>query len=178
MKSTVDLKSLMIGLLLGISTCLVLAARDAKREDSVGSFQIGAGTTRQTGSRQSTVATLFLERGDYPDRIGHAVWEVFAKHQFADFIAEHEFATPWIVVRGSDASLWFVAERFHSTREFDRIYVHVTQDNHVTTRITPYHFGPSTWAILGTVFVDRRPEAEAIAEEIAERMNNNGETDR
>ncbi len=88
-----------------------------------------------------------------------------------DTLASHRFSHPWIVVRGSDASLWFVAERFQTEHRFDRIHVRVTQDEHVTASITPYQFGPSDWAILGTLFADFRPEAELIAGEIAKQLN-------
>jgi len=81
-----------------------------------------------------------------------------------DALASHRFSIPWIVVRGSDASLWFVVERFQSEHRF-------TEDEHVTASITPYQFGPSDWAILGTLFADFRSETELIAGEIAKKLS-------
>jgi hypothetical protein len=89
-----------------------------------------------------------------------------------DALESHRFSIPWVVVRGSEASLWFVAERFQSERRFDRIDLCVTQDEHVTASITPYQFGPSEWAILGPLFADFRPEAELIVGEIGKKLSN------
>jgi hypothetical protein len=108
--------------------------------------------------------TPFLGREDYSDRLGLVMRGAFANHRFS---------VPWIVVRGSDSSLWFVAERFQSEDRFDRIEMQVTQDEHVTASITPYQFGPSDWAILGTLFADFRPEAELIAAEIVSKLSDN-----
>jgi hypothetical protein len=88
-----------------------------------------------------------------------------------DALASHRFSIPWIVVRGSDASLWFMTERFQSEHRFDRINVQVSSDRRVTASITPYQFGPSDWAILGTLFTEFRPEAELIAWEIASKLS-------
>jgi hypothetical protein len=128
----------------------------------------GCGTPHRTGSRPGSFgeeqrqSTPFLGREDYSDRLGLVM---------RDALASHRFSIPWIVVRGSDASLWFVAERFQSERRFDRIDVHVTRDEHVTASITPYQFGPSDWAILGPLFADFRPEAELIAGEITRKLS-------
>ncbi len=128
----------------------------------------GCGTPHRIGGRPGSFgeeqgqSTPFLGRADYSDRLGLVM---------RDALASHRFSIPWIVVRGSDASLWFVAERFQSEHRFDRIQVHVTHDEHVTASITPYQFGPSDWAILGTLFVDSRPEADLIAGEIAKKLS-------
>ena len=84
-----------------------------------------------------------------------------------DALTSHQFSIPWIAVKGSDASLYFVAERFQSEHRFDRIGVHITHDEHVSASITPYQFGPSDWAILGALLADFRPEADSIAREIS-----------
>ncbi len=128
----------------------------------------GCGTPHRIGSRPGSFgedqrqSTPFLGREDFSDRLGLAM---------RDALASHRFSIPWIVVRGSDASLWFVVERFQSEHRFDRIDVHVTEDEHVTASITPYQFGPSDWAILGTLFADFRPETELIAGEIAKKLS-------
>jgi hypothetical protein len=108
--------------------------------------------------------TPFLERPDYSERIGIAV---------SDVLDRHRFSIPWIVVRGSDKSLWFVAERFQSEHRFDRIQVRVAPEEHPTASIACYQFGPSAWAILGTLFADPRPEAELIGREIAAKLSDN-----
>jgi hypothetical protein len=87
-----------------------------------------------------------------------------------DALAAHRFSIPWIAFRGSDASLWFVADRFQSEHRFDRLEVHVERDEHVAASITAYQFGPSDWAILGTRFADFRSEAELIGAEIGSRL--------
>jgi hypothetical protein len=128
----------------------------------------GCGTAHRVGSRspssseEQRQSTPFLDSADYPERLGVVM---------RDALASHRFSTPWIVVRGSDGSLWFVAERFQSEHEFDRINVHVTAGEHLTASITPYHFGPSDWAILGPLFADCRPEAELIAKEITRKLS-------
>ena len=106
-------------------------------------------------------STPFLERDQYPDRLGLAI---------DDSLRRHRFTRPWIVVRGPDGSVWFAAERFHSEDRFDRIYVRVAPDEHLTASITPYQFGPSDWAILGALFADFRPEAELISREINSKL--------
>jgi hypothetical protein len=133
----------------------------------------GCGMAHRVGSRSASFSeeqrqsTPFLERADYPERLGLVM---------RDALASHRFSTPWIVVRGSDASLWFVAERFQSEHQFDRINVHVTAGEHVTASIMPYQFGPSDWAILGPLFADFRPEAELIAGEIASKLSDDKNT--
>jgi hypothetical protein len=98
----------------------------------------GCGTHHRIGSRPGSFgeeqrqSTPFLDREDYSDRLGLVMRGAFANHRFS---------VPWIVVRGSDSSLWFVAERFQAEYRFDRIEVQVTQDEHVTASITPYQFG-------------------------------------
>jgi hypothetical protein len=125
-------------------------------------------TAPRSGSRSPSLSeergqsNPFLQRGDYPERFGLAIGHAFDSHQFSN---------PWIAVKGSDASLWFVGERFQSEHRFDRIYVHVTASQHVTTSITPYQFGPSDWASLGPLFVDFRPEAELIAGQITKELS-------
>ena len=128
----------------------------------------GCGTTHRIGNRSPSFSeeqrqsTPFLERADYPERLSLVM---------RDALVSHRFSTPWIVVRDPDASLWFVAERFQSEHQFDRISVHVSAGEHVTANITPYQFGPSDWAILGPLFADFRPEAELIAGEITRKLS-------
>jgi len=107
-------------------------------------------------------ATPFLARADYSDRLGRVMRNAFVSHRFS---------IPWIVVRGTDGSLWFVAERFQSELRFDRIKVNVTADERVTASITPYQHVGSAWAILGRLFADFGPEAELIARQIASKLN-------
>jgi len=92
-----------------------------------------------------------------------------------DSLRTHGFTRPWIVVKGSDEAVWFVAERFHSEQKFDRIYVRVTPRGNVTASITPYQFYASDWAIVGKLFVGDtyRLEAESIAGEITQKLNEN-----
>jgi hypothetical protein len=87
-----------------------------------------------------------------------------------EVLADHRFSLPWIVVRGSDSSTWFVAERFESARRFNRVSVHVTPDERVVASITAYQLGPTDWAILGSLFADFSPEARSIAAEIAKKL--------
>ena len=127
----------------------------------------GCGTPRQAGNRETSLAegkqrgTPFLGREDYSERLGLVMREA---------LWNHTFLIPWVLVSGSDASLWFVAERYRSEYRFDRIYVHVTTDEKVTANITPYQFIGSDWAILGRLAADFRPEAESIAGEIAKKL--------
>jgi hypothetical protein len=129
---------------------------------------LGACSSVTTQPRTNTVSeelrptSPFLDAADYSNRIG------LVMH---DALASHRFVNPWIVVRGSDESLWFVADRFESEHRFDRVRVQVTADEHVTAIITPYQFGPSDWAILGRAFADFRPEAKLIAGEIAAKLS-------
>ena len=104
----------------------------------------------------------FLQRGDYPERLGVAVQGV---------LNDHGFSLPWIALRGPYSSVCFVAERFKSTRRFDRVYVRVTSAGGVRAAITAYQFGPSDWAILGRLFADFGPEANSIATEITKKLN-------
>jgi hypothetical protein len=106
-------------------------------------------------------STPFLEKDQYPDRLRLAI---------DDSLRRHRFTRPWIAVRGPDGSVWSVAERFHSEGRFDRIYLRVAPDEHLTASITPYQFGPSDWAILGPLFADLRPEAELISREISSEL--------
>ena len=122
----------------------------------------GLGLVTPAAGRDKRHSSPFLDRADYSNRLGVVM---------RDALASHRFLIPWIVVRGSDGSLWFVAERFRSERRFDRIEVQVTPDEHVTASITPYQFGPGEWAILGKLFVDFRPEAEVIGREIASKLS-------
>ena len=41
----------------------------------------------------------------------------------------------------------------------------------MTANITAYRYGPSDWATLGKLFVDYGPNADAIAAEIANMLN-------
>ena len=88
-----------------------------------------------------------------------------------DVLVSHRFSIPWIVVRGTDGSLWFVAERLQSELRFDRINVNVTADERVAATITPYQYVASEWAILGRLFADFEPEAKLIAREIASKLS-------
>jgi hypothetical protein len=128
----------------------------------------GCGTPAATGRPHTSftgdkeVSSPFLQREDYTDRLGLALQDV---------LSNHRFSIPWVVVRGSESSTWFVAERFESSHRFDRVYVHVMSDERVTTSITAYQFGPSDWAILGRLFVDVGPEAKVIAAEITKKLS-------
>ena len=113
-------------------------------------------------SEQQRSSIPLVDRGDYSERIGLAM---------RDALASHRFVNPWIVVRGTDGSLWIVADRFESQHRFDRVRVQVAADEHVTATITPYQFGPSDWAILGGAFADLSPEAKLIAGEIAGKLS-------
>ncbi len=108
---------------------------------------------------------LFLQRGDYPERLGIVVWEVFSAHRFS---------VPWIALRGPDSSTWFVAERFASTTSFTRLYVRVSPAQKVTASITNYQYVGSDWAIVGKLFADSAPEADAIAGEISSKLSDSG----
>jgi hypothetical protein len=105
----------------------------------------------------------FLDQNQYPGQLRLAI---------DDSLKSHQFTSPWIVVGGSDGSLSFISERFHSANRFDRINLKVTRRDHVTVSITPYQFGPSDWAILGPALADLRPEAELIAGKVASKLNN------
>ena len=129
----------------------------------------GCGTPVKTANRRAAALTRddqkwnpLLQRDDYPDRLGLVMHSV---------LADHRFTLPWVVVRGSRSSVWFVADRFDSERRFDRIYLCVPSEKPVTASITAYQFGPSDWAILGKLFADLGPEAKSIAREIARRLD-------
>ena len=107
-------------------------------------------------------ATPFLAQADYSDRLGRVMH---------DALVSHRFSIPWIVVRGTDGSLWFVAERFQSELRFDRLNVNMTADDRVTANITAYQYVASDWALLGRHFADFGTEAESIAREIASRLS-------
>jgi len=115
-----------------------------------------------TGSEKQRRATPFLDVADYTNRIGLVM---------RDVLASHRFVNPWIVVRGTDGSLWFVADRFESQHRFDRVRVQLSVDEQVAATITPYQYGPSDWAILGSAFADFSPEAKLIAGEIAGKLS-------
>lgn len=118
------------------------------------------------GERQ---ATPFLNREDYSDRLGLVI---------QGCLRNHRFAIPWIGVKGSDGSAWFVADRFQSEHRFDRIHIQVTPEDKVTASMTPYEFHASDWAILGRLFVggDYGLEAEAIAAQIGENLADHRKT--
>jgi len=99
-----------------------------------------------------------LERGDYPESLAHSVAEV---------LRPHRFTAPWIVVKGSEESTWFIVERIESAHRFDRLFLRVASDGEATASITPYQFGPSDWASLGKLFADFGPEAKEIAAAVA-----------
>jgi hypothetical protein len=129
---------------------------------------LGACSSVTTQPRTNTVSeelrptSPFLDVADYSHRIG------LVMH---DALASHRFVNPWIVVRGSDESLWFVADRFESEHRLDRVRVHITVDEHVVATITPYQFVGSDWAILGKSLADFRPEAKLMAGEIAGKLS-------
>ena len=84
---------------------------------------------------------------------------------------DHGFSLPWIAAQGADSSIWFVAERFKSTHEFQRLYIQVMSTGEVTASITAYQFGPSDWVILGSLFAHHfDPEARSIAAEISRQL--------
>jgi hypothetical protein len=133
----------------------------------------GCGTPHRAGDRltpfggEQGQVTPFLARADYSDRLGRVM---------RDVLVSHRFSIPWLVVRGTDGSLWFVAERLQSELRFDRINVNVTADERVAATITPYQYVASDWAILGRLVADFGPEAELIAREIASKLNEDKET--
>jgi hypothetical protein len=136
------------------ATVLIWAVTGGETSQSVGGSEpsLAEGQTR---------ATPFLSRDDYPESLGLVMSDVLAKHRFS---------IPWIGVRGPEDSMWFISERFQSEHQFDRIYVQVRPDEHVTARITGYQRVGSSWAILGKIFVDYRPEADSISEEISKAL--------
>jgi hypothetical protein len=127
----------------------------------------GCGTPQAAPQRKAPLADAeqrsspFLNREEYPVRVGRTVGEA---------LRSHRFTIPWIVVRGADGATWFVAERFHAEDRFQRIYVRVAPEEKVTASITAYqNFGD--WAALGRKFApDYRPEAESIASQIGESL--------
>jgi hypothetical protein len=119
---------------------------------------------RPSASVGQEQVTPFVGKDDYSDRVGLVM---------RDALDTHGFSVPWIVVRGSDGSLWFVAERFQPEGRFDRIAVQVRPDERVTTSITPYQQVGSGWPILGYGVVDVGPEAELIAAEIGSKLGDN-----
>jgi hypothetical protein len=123
----------------------------------------GCQSPRSEAVASGYASTPFLDQNQYPGQLRLAI---------DDSLKSHQFTSPWIVVGGSDGSLSFVSERFHSANRFDRINLKVTRRDHVTVSITPYQFGPSDWAILGPALADLRPEAELIAGKVASKLNN------
>jgi hypothetical protein len=119
------------------------------------------GGSKPSLAEAQTRGTPFLSDDDCPERLGLVM---------SDILAKRRFSIPWIGVRGPDGSLWFNSERFQSEHQFDRIYVQVRPDEHVTARITGYQRVGSSWAILGKLFVDFRPEADSISEEISKAL--------
>jgi hypothetical protein len=122
---------------------------------------------RPTSTGDKEASSPFLKRGDYPEELGLMIHEV---------LADHRFTAPWTAVRGSDSTIWFVADRFESSHRFDRLYVTVGSKERVTVSITPYVQDPTDWAILGRLFGDHGPEstsieAGSIAAEIRKRLD-------
>ena len=132
----------------------------------------GCRTPQSTSRTQASLANAsqqpspFLDRGQYSEQLAFCV---------DGCLRNHGFIRPWIVVKGSNETVWFVAERFDSEQKFDRIYLRVTPGGNVTASITPYQFYASDWAILGKLLVGDtyRLEAESIAGEIAQKLNEN-----
>ncbi len=103
-----------------------------------------------TDTKQSRRDDPFLVRGDYPEELGLLIQKVFASHSFL---------RPWIVVRASDDSIWFVAEREVAPLRFDRLHVRINRRREVCGSITAYQFVGSDWAILGPLARNFNPEA-------------------
>ncbi|HLH52947.1 MAG TPA: hypothetical protein VKY92_04955 [Verrucomicrobiae bacterium] len=130
----------------------------------------GCHTPQATSRTQASLADAsqqpipFLDREQYSDQLALAV---------DGSLRNHRFTRPWIVVKGSDRAVWFVAERFNPEQAFDRIYVRVAPGGNVTASITAYQFVGSDWAILGKLFAGDayRVEAESIAGEIKQKLN-------
>jgi hypothetical protein len=120
----------------------------------------------QPGSAWKRARFPFLDPEQYSHQLGLDI---------DDALRTHGFTRPWIVVKGSNEAVWFVAERFDSEQKFDRLYVRVTPEGNVTASITPYQFYASDWAILGKLLVGDtyRLEAESIAGEITQKLNDN-----
>jgi hypothetical protein len=115
-------------------------------------------TSKQTGPESQ--GRLFLERADYDRRIERAV---------GDVLDEHRFFIPWLVLQGSESSLWFVSERFHSLTDFERVFVHITKGNEVHVEIQHREIALSDWHFGdGDRFLT---EAEVIRKNIQDRLS-------
>lgn len=116
-----------------------------------------------TDAKPSQRDDPFLVRGDYPEELGLLIQKVFSSHRFL---------RPWTVVKSSDSSIWFVAERDIAQFRFDRLYVRIDPKKQVTASITAYQFIGSDYAILGKLAVDFQPQAEAetIATELSRQL--------
>lgn len=116
-----------------------------------------------TDAKPSQRDDPFLVRDDYPEELGLLIQKVFSSHRFL---------RPWIVVRSSDSSIWFVAEREIAPLRFDRLYVRINPKREVSASITAYQFVGSDWAVLGPLARNFEPEAEAetVTVEISKRL--------
>jgi hypothetical protein len=116
---------------------------------------------RATRAKPSQSDHLFLLRGDYSEELGLLIQKVFSSHQFLH---------AWIAVKSPDSSIWFVAEREITPIRFDRLYVQISPRREVSASITTYQFARSDWAILGSLVVNFKPEAERVADEISRQL--------
>ena len=58
--------------------------------------------------------------------------------------------------------MWAVAARPRSDHLADVARVKVRPNGRASVEIISYHFGPSDWAILGSLFTQDRPAQEAL----------------
>jgi hypothetical protein len=63
---------------------------------------------------------------------------------------EHGYSIPWLIVQDSEASVWYISERFSSWRRLERIFVQVIDGEVVSVEINGYEYGEGKWAPLTT----------------------------
>src|SRR5437773_1808224 len=102
------MRSLRLDLVIAVTAVMMLAAAGCgtagKARGNRASFNVG---------KQEPIP--FVQKGDYPDRLGLVLQSVLVAHRFSH---------PWVAARGENSSIWFVAERFESGQRFDRLYMH------------------------------------------------------
>ncbi|MCX6886933.1 MAG: hypothetical protein NTX27_18050 [Verrucomicrobia bacterium] len=79
----------------------------------------------------------------------------------AEVFTEHHF-TPPRMIRGADGILWAVAARPRSESTVEFVQVEIGPDRRASIEIFSYHYGPSDWALLGTLFTGADPKQEAL----------------
>jgi len=83
------------------------------------------------------------------------------KAAVARVLAEHHFAPPTFV-DGTNALTWAIAARPRSDHAVEVVRVKVWPNGGASVEIISYHFGPSDWAILGSLFTQDRPAQEVL----------------